>query len=223
MTTENEFEQQLEQMYEQRLQHFSKPNFRQIENIINSRAIRNIQETTMLILYLSNGSYKELDLLPTMMNNLKEKPDPKIDWDGINDYITIRQKTIDENPDTHPAIVESTNGMIKMMEPYASFYKKTYSTFWKKGGISINNQELKVGDTVKIKHHTKKEKDNYPFYRSQLMDRYEGQTHTIERIRRETRSLKTDQKTTAYEMKGVCFTWHASSLIKIEKKQYQTF
>lgn len=129
MVTENEFKQQLEQMYGQRIQHFSKVGFRQIENIINSRAIRNIQETTMLILYLSNGSYKEVDLLPTMMNNLKEKPDPKIDWDGINDYITVRKKTIDENPDTHPAIVESTNNMIKMMEPYTSFYRKTYSTF----------------------------------------------------------------------------------------------
>ena len=129
MTTEKEFEQQLEQMYQQRLQHFSKPNFRQIERIMNSRNIRNIQETTMLILYLSNNACKHVEVLPTIMGNLKEKPDPKIDWDGVNDYLTVRKKTIDENPNTHQAIIESTNAMIKMMEPYASFYKKTYSTF----------------------------------------------------------------------------------------------
>ena len=129
MTTDNEFEQQLNQMYGQRLQHFSKPNFRQIEQIMNARDIRNIQETTMLILYLSNGTCKHVEVLPTIMGNLKEKPDPKIDWDGVNDYLTVRKKTINENPDTHSAIVTSTNNMIKMMEPYASFYRKTYSTF----------------------------------------------------------------------------------------------
>lgn len=129
MTTENEFEQQLEQMYKQRIQHFSKPNFRQIETIMNSRDIRCIQETTMLILYLSNNACKHVELLPTIMSNLKEKPDPEIDWDEINNYLTIRKKTINENPDTHPAIVKSTNDMIKMMEPYTSFFRKTYSTF----------------------------------------------------------------------------------------------
>lgn len=129
MTTENEFEQQLKQMYEQRIQHFSKPNFRQIEQIMNSRDIKYTQETTMLILYLSNSACKHVELLPTIMGNLKEKPDPKIDWDGIDNYLTIRKKTIDENPNTHQAIVESTNDMIKMMEPYASFFRKTYSTF----------------------------------------------------------------------------------------------
>ena len=87
----------------------------------------------------------------------------------------------------------------------------------------MSETELKVGDIIKIKCHTEQEKDDYPFYQSQLMDQYEGQTHTIKNIRQETRSLKTDQKTTAYEMKGICFTWHRSSLIKIEKERYQTF
>lgn len=87
----------------------------------------------------------------------------------------------------------------------------------------MSKTELKIGDTIKIKYHTEQEKNDYPFYWSQLMDRYEGQTHTIENIRHETRSLKTDQKTTTYEMKGIYFTWHRSSLIKIEKERYQTF
>ncbi len=40
----------------------------------------------------------------------------------------------------------------------------------------MSEAELKVGDTVKIKHHTEKEKEDYPFYWAPTMNQQEGQT-----------------------------------------------
>lgn len=83
--------------------------------------------------------------------------------------------------------------------------------------------ELQIGDTVKIKRHTEKEKDNYPIFWAQTMERFEGQISTIEDIWDEIKDLRSGQKTKAYQMKNVLFLWHGSSLIKMENKHYQTF
>lgn len=89
----------------------------------------------------------------------------------------------------------------------------------------MSETELKVGDTIKIKYHTEQEKYDYPFVWSPIMDRYEGQEFTIKEISHKTISSLYDCKMTSYYMdyKINPFTWHQSSLTKIEKKRYQTF
>lgn len=89
----------------------------------------------------------------------------------------------------------------------------------------MSETELKVGDTVKIKYHTESEKYDYPFVWSPIMDRYEGQVFIIREILQEATSFRHGCKMTAYLMGDNLnpFTWHQSSLIKIEKKRYQTF
>lgn len=89
----------------------------------------------------------------------------------------------------------------------------------------MSKTELQVGDVVKIKHHTYYEKGEYPFAWSEIMDQYEGQEFTIKEILHEAKSYRYGDRTTAYVMDDSMniFTWSRSSLIKIEKKQYQTF
>lgn len=103
----------------------------------------------------------------------------------------------------------------------------------------MSETELKVGDTVKIKHHTQCEKEQYPFRWAMLMNQHEGETFVIKKILHELKSPNSGKTTTGYKLEspysdktktnsepGVrknIFTWHDSSLIKIENKQYQTF
>lgn len=89
----------------------------------------------------------------------------------------------------------------------------------------MSETKIKVGDIVKIKHHTEQEKNDYPFVWSPIMDQYEGQEFVIKEILHETTSFLYECKMTSYYMdyKTNPFTWHGSSLIKIQKKQYQTF
>lgn len=85
--------------------------------------------------------------------------------------------------------------------------------------------ELKVGDTVKIKHHNPLEKEQYPFRWSIVMDQYEDETFVIKKVLHELKSPYSGEIETGYKMKSRnnIFTWHKSSLVKIENKNYQTF
>lgn len=77
------------------------------------------------------------------------------------------------------------------------FIKRRIVRF-KKGGIQVSKEELKVGDIVKIKHHTESEKDNYPIFWAQTMEQFEGQISTIEDIWDEVKDPRSGQKTKAY-------------------------
>ena len=87
----------------------------------------------------------------------------------------------------------------------------------------MSETELKVGDTVRVKCHTEKEKENYPIFWAQTMEQFEGQISTIKDIWDEVKDPRSGQKTKAYQMKNVLFLWHGSSLIKMENEHYQTF
>ena len=100
-------------------------------------------------------------------------------------------------------------------------------------------KELKVGDTVKIKHHTQCEKEQYPFRWAMLMGQHEGETFIIKKVLHELKSPQSGKTTTGYKLENPCFdkkrtggelgirknifTWHESSLIKIGNTCYQTF
>lgn len=87
----------------------------------------------------------------------------------------------------------------------------------------MSETELQIGDTIKIKHHTEKEKENYPFYWAPTMNQQEGQTFVIEHIQYQDKGPRSDKKIDVYRLENSEFAWDRHSLIKIEKKRYQTF
>lgn len=103
----------------------------------------------------------------------------------------------------------------------------------------MSETELKVGDTVKIKHHTQCEKEQYPFRWAMLMNQHEGETFVVKKILHELKSPYSGKIETGYKLENPrsdktranselgtrknIFTWHESSLIKIGNTCYQTF
>ena len=80
-----------------------------------------------------------------------------------------------------------------------------------------------MGDTVKIKYHTEKEKDDYPFYWAPTMNQQEGQTFIIEHIQYKDKGPRSNKKIDVYRLENSEFAWNRPSLIKIENTRYQTF
>lgn len=91
-----------------------------------------------------------------------------------------------------------------------------------KGRIELLETKFNVGDIVKIKYHTESEKNDYPFYWSGGMNKWENQTFVIKEIQNRDKGPRTNQKIKAYKLENNICTWHESSFIKIGKK-YQTF
>jgi hypothetical protein len=82
-----------------------------------------------------------------------------------------------------------------------------------------------VGDTVRIKHHTQRKKEQYPFHWTIVMDQYEGETFVIKKVLHGLKSPYSGKIETGYKLESRenIFTWHGSSLLKIENKHYHTF
>lgn len=93
---------------------------------------------------------------------------------------------------------------------------------FEEGRIELSKTQFNVGDIVKIKYHTESEKNNYPFWWSDSMNKWENQIFTIKEIQDRDKGPRTNQKIKAYKLENNTYTWHESSFIKIGTK-YQTF